>query len=238
MSHQPSIHCRPGLTAVIPEHLRNFPITLTFLTEKNACKDGKYWFAAIFPAGCTYTELREKLAAENKPDWESWIQQRLGGDIATSGYMGTSTSGYMGTSTSGDGGTSTSGNRGTSTSGYMGTSTSGNRGTSTSGNRGTSTSGYMGTSTSGDVGTSTSGNRGTSTSGYMGTSTSGDRGTSTSDIGGTSTSGIGGVISIFYWDNKTNRRKVMIGYIGENGLKPNVAYRLDENAQFVEATKL
>ena len=125
---------------------------------------------------------------------------------------------------------------GTSTSGYRGTSTSGYRGTSTSGDGGTSTSGFRGTSTSGDGGTSTSGDWGTSTSGNRGTSTSGDRGTSTSGDGGTSTSGDGGTIVIQYYDAAANRYRLKVGYIGEDGLKANTAYRL-EGDKFVEAKK-
>jgi hypothetical protein len=155
--------------------------------------------------------------------------------ISTSGYSGTSTSGYSGTSTSGDGGTSTSGYGGTSTSGYGGTSTSGDGGTSTSGNGGTSTSGDGGTSTSANRGTSTSGNRGTSTSGDSGTSTSGNRGTSTSGNGGTSTSGDGGTILIKYWDGDRDRYRIKIGYIGEDGLKPNTPYKLNQQNEFVDA---
>ncbi len=107
------------------------------------------------------------------------------------------------------------GYRGTSTSGYRGTSTSGNCGTSTSGNYGTSTSGNYGTSTSGEGGTSTSGNYGTSTSGYRGTSTSGE----------------GGIIELTHWDGKRYRK--VIGYIGEDGLLPDVPYILDSNGKIM-----
>ena len=154
---------------------------------------------------------------------------------STSGYGGTSTSGYGGTSTSGDGGTSTSGYRGTSTSGYGGTSTSGDRGTSTSGYGGTSTSGYRGTSTSGYRGTSTSGDGGTSTSGYGGTSTSGDGGTSTSGYGGTSTSGYRGILQIKWYDGY--RYRIATAYVGEDGILPNVPYKLDDAGKFVRADK-
>ena len=85
-------------------------------------------------------------------------------------------------------------------------------------------------------GTSTSGYRGTSTSGYRGTSTSGFRGTSTSGYGGTSTSGDGGTIVIQYYDAAANRYRLKVGYIGEDGLKANTAYRL-EGDKFVEAKK-
>ena len=93
-----------------------------------------------------------------------------------------------------------------------------------------------GTSTSGNWGTSTSGNEGTSTSGNWGTSTSGNWGTSTSGDWGTSTSGDGGTIVIQYYDAAANRYRLKVGYIGEDGLKANTAYRL-EGDKFVEAKK-
>ena len=109
---------------------------------------------------------------------------------------------------------------------------SGDGGTSTSGHGGTSTSGYGGTSTSGNHGTSTSGYGGTSTSGYGGTSTSGNHGTSTSGGGGTSTSGGGGTLIITWHDGSRYRRAV--GYVGEDGLKPDTPYRVNSRGEFVE----
>jgi hypothetical protein len=156
------------------------------------------------------------------------------GTIANSGQLGTSTSGDYGTSTSGDYGTSTSGNYGTSTSGEGGTSTSGNYGTSISEDYGTSISGDYGTSISGDYGTSTSGDWGTSISGDHGTSTSGDYGTSTSGDHGTSTSGELGEIRIRYWDKKAARYRTKVGYVGEDGIKANTPYKLNEQFEFVE----
>jgi hypothetical protein len=150
----------------------------------------------------------------------------LGNGAAISGVCGTSTSGFSGTSTSGKGGTSISGDYGISTSGY--------RGTSTSGEHGTSTSGHYGTSTSGKGGTSTSGDGGISTSGYCGISTSGNCGTSVSGDYGTSTSGLYGRLIISWWD--CGRSRFEVAYVGENGIEPNVAYRLDDNHRFVKAT--
>ena len=89
--------------------------------------------------------------------------------------------------------------------------------TSTSGDYGTSTSGYGGTSTSGSGGTSTSGYRGTSTSGYGGTSTSGDRGT---------------LVLTRYVDG---RKRLVVLYVGEDGILPNVPYKLDCNGRPVRA---
>ena len=82
-------------------------------------------------------------------------------------------------------------------------------------------------------GTATAGNYGTATAGDGGTATAGDDGTATAGYGGTATAGNYGTIVIKRWDG--NRYRVMVGYIGENGLLPNVAYRLDEQGRFVLA---
>jgi hypothetical protein len=109
------------------------------------------------------------------------------------------------------GGTATAGDRGTATAGDYGTATAGYRGTATAGNRGTATAGDRGTATAGDYGTATAGNRGTATAGDYGT------------------------IQIYYWCDSTNRQRVVTGYVGENGINPNVAYKLDNARKFVEA---
>lgn len=63
--------------------------------------------------------------------------------------------------------------------------------------------------------------------------TTGDQDTSVSGYKGTSTSGVNGTIIIRYWKNGRYYSKV--GHIGEGGLEPNVAYKLDENHNFVKA---
>lgn len=95
-------------------------------------------------------------------------------------------------------------------------------GTATAGYRGTATAGYGGTATAGDGGTATAGDRGTATAGDYGTATAGDR--------GTATAGVCGQIRIEYYKN--GRYRLAVGYVGEDGLLPNVAYRV-ENGKFV-----
>ncbi|MFU2617968.1 Arc family DNA-binding protein [Pseudomonas aeruginosa] len=116
-------------------------------------------------------------------------------------------------------GTATAGYKGTATAGDWGTATAGNEGTATAGNEGTATAGYKGTATAGYKGTATAGYKGTATAGYKGTATAGKK----------------GEIQIRYWDEKTERYRTVIGYIGEDGLEPGVAYKLDDNHRFVKA---
>ena len=121
---------------------------------------------------------------------------------------GTATAGYNGTATAGDYGTATAGDRGTATAGDHGTATAGYRGTATAGSNGTATAGYNGTATAGDYGTATAGDRGTATAGDHGTATAGDHGT----------------ICIRWWNQ--SRFRLAVGYVGENGIKPNTPYRV------------
>ena len=116
--------------------------------------------------------------------------------------------------------------------GALGTATAGYRGTATAGALGTATAGDCGTVTAGDCGTATAGDRGTATAGEGGTATAGALGPATAGYRGTATAGEGGVISIEYYDG--NRYRRLIGAIGENGLKPNTPYRVDDG-KFVEA---
>ena len=67
-------------------------------------------------------------------------------------------------------------------------------------------------------GTATAVHGGTATAGYRGTATAGDEGT----------------VVIRRWDRTASRWRLVVGYIGENGLEANVAYRLDDAGQFVE----
>ena len=118
--------------------------------------------------------------------------------------------------------------------GYKGTATStGDGGKATAGPGGTAMAGYRGTATSGPGGTATAGYSGTATAGNCGKATAGDDGTATAGYGGTATAGVMGRISILCWDGQ--RYREVIGYIGENGLEPNVSYKLNNRHKFVKA---
>ncbi len=151
---------------------------------------------------------------------------------ATAGDRGTATAGYGGTATAGDRGTATAGYGGTATAGDYGTATAGDYGTATAGDYGTATAGYRGTATAGDGGTATAGDGGTATAGYGGTATAGYGGTATAGYGGTATAGYGGTMIIKRWNGK--RYKFSVAYVGEDGILPNVPYRLDGNGEFVQ----
>lgn len=96
------------------------------------------------------------------------------------------------------------------------------------------TAGDYGTATAGDYGTAAAGNYGTATAGNSGTATAGDHGTATAGYSGTVTAGDHGVITIRYWDG--TRRRLVVGYVGEDNIKANTPYRLDDAGKFVKVT--
>ncbi|WP_213148800.1 hypothetical protein [Pseudomonas aeruginosa] len=156
-------------------------------------------------------------------------------ELCQVGAYGTATAGNWGTATAGNWGTATAGDEGTATAGDEGTATAGDEGTATAGYKGTATAGNWGTATAGDEGTATAGNWGTATAGNWGTATAGDEGTATAGYKGTATAGEKGEIRIRYWDEKTERYRTVIGYIGEDGLEPNVPYKLSAGRKLVRA---
>jgi hypothetical protein len=97
---------------------------------------------------------------------------------------------------------------------------------------GTATAGDRGTATAGDYGTATAGDYGTATAGDYGTATAGDGGTATAGYGGTATAGDYGTLVIRWHDR--NRARLAVGYVGENGIKPNTPYRV-ANGNLTEA---
>ena len=73
---------------------------------------------------------------------------------------------------------------------------------------------------------------GTATAGEGGTATAGYRGAATAGNYGTATAGDGGTICISHWDGE--RSRIVIGYVGEDGIKPDTAYRV-RDGKLVEA---
>ena len=58
-------------------------------------------------------------------------------------------------------------------------------------------------------------------------------GTATAGDGGTATAGVGGTLIIKRWDAKALRYRTRAADVGEDGILPNVAYRLNDTGLFV-----
>jgi hypothetical protein len=148
------------------------------------------------------------------------------GGTATAGCNGTAMAGYRGTATVGPGGTATAGPGGTATAGYRGTATAGSSGTATAGSSGTATAGYCGIAATG--------HGGTAMAGYCGIVTAGPGGTAIAGQGGIATAGDKGTICLQYYDAKSDRYRMAVAYVGEDGILPNRKYKLNGSHEFVE----
>lgn len=158
-------------------------------------------------------------------------------ECAAVNAFGASTAGEFGKATVGDRGTATAGRWGMATAGYKGAATAGDYGTATAGVCGQSIAGDYGTATAGEYGTATAGRCGTAAAGYKGTAIAGRCGKAIAGRCGKAIAGEKGELHIRYWDHVAERYRTAIAYVGEDGIKPNVAYKLDDNNKFVEASK-
>ena len=118
---------------------------------------------------------------------------------------------------------------------YRGTANAGDYGTATAGDYGTATAGDCGTATARDYGTATAGDGGTATAWDGGTATTGRGGTATAGDKGTATAGYYGTLCIKHWDG--SRYRLNVAYVGEDGIKANTPYKLDNEGNFVEVKK-
>jgi hypothetical protein len=77
------------------------------------------------------------------------------------------------------------------------------------------------------------GNNSTVSGGYRSTVSGGDRSTVSGGDGSTVSGGDGSTLSVHLWDGQYVR--IAVAYVGENGIKPNVAYRVNERGEWEEA---
>ncbi|SHK04766.1 hypothetical protein SAMN05444404_3176 [Ruegeria lacuscaerulensis ITI-1157] len=85
----------------------------------------------------------------------------------------------------------------------------------------------------GEYGTATAGEYGTASAGYRGTASAGEYGTASAGYRGTASAGEYGVLQIKWFEG--DRTRISTAYVGENWIKPNTPYCLNENGEFVEA---
>ncbi len=154
---------------------------------------------------------------------------------ASAGTKGTASAGNYGTASAGDYGTASAGDGGTASAGYKGTASAGDWGTASAGDGGTASAGIEGTASAGIEGTASAGIEGTASAGIEGTASAGDYGTASAGIRGTASAGIEGTLQLKWFDENANRYRIATFYVGENGIEPNVAYKVDDKGQAVRA---
>jgi hypothetical protein len=176
-------------------------------------------------------EERARKALKRRAQEERWFKEESGQNVFV-GFYGTAKAGNRGVAITGSYGTAIAGNHGTANAGYIGTAQAGNYGTAQAGDYGIANAGYMGTAKAGKggtakakiCGTAIAGEYGDAIADYMGTANAGDEGTAQAGDEGTAQAGDKGIIMIKYYDPEKNRTRVIIGYVGEDGIEPNTPY--------------
>lgn len=140
------------------------------------------------------------------------------GATVTVGCHRTAVAGYHGTARAGD--------VGEAIAGYHGTAIAGDFGQATAGDRGQATVGNYGKAVAGNHGKATAGRGGKATAGIGGTAVAGDYGTATAEYQGEAAAGEHGQIAIEHYEDR--RPRLAVGYVGENGIEPDVLYRVED----------
>jgi len=198
-------------------------ITSETLKKWRACKDNYNVFNELFPNGATLKTASKKLIDTGYKEYSDWLWLNCSNDAK---YI------KQTVITLGSWGEATVGCRGMATTGLYGMAIAGKRGMATAGYKGKAIAGDYGIATAGQYGTATVGNEGTATVGNEGTATAGDNGTATAGNWGIAIAGDFGTIQIKYYFK--DRYRIKTGYIGEDGLKANTPYKLDDNNNFKE----
>lgn len=161
------------------------------------------------------------------------------------GAVGTAITGDKGTAFAGDFGEAVAGKYGLAIAGKKGTSSAGDRGHARVGDYGKATAGKHGKAFAGNCGEALALAYGIASAGVRGNATAGDfgfaivdyMGTACAGVNGTVCAGDGGEIRLKY-EICDGQSKSVIGCIGENGLRPRTAYKLDADHEFVPASQI
>jgi len=165
---------------------------------------------------------------------EDFSQAMAGvGGLAISGEGGQSQIVDQGAAQAGDSGQATAGENGLAKVGTTGQAMASIGGKVLGGLRGKAVSGYCGQSIVGELGHALAGNMGQAIGDFQACAESGNRGHSIA-LEGLVRAGELGIIQIKWFDHTTNRHRITVGYVGENGIKPDTWYEVNRNGELVE----
>lgn len=118
--------------------------------------------------------------------------------------------------------------------GHHQTAIAGDRGTAIVGEEGLAITKEFGIAIASYKGKAAVGSYGKAFAGERGQAYAGDNGLAWADMDGIARAGEKGEIHIRYWDTETRRTRTKVGYIGEDGLKFNTPYYLNDRHEFEE----
>jgi len=178
-----------------------------------------------------------RMVGDNQVVYAGYYGKAVAGAYgnAEAGYGGTAIAGYGGKAIATAYGNAVTGNNGKAVAGAGGKAEAGAYGKAEAGDNGKAVAGDYGKAIAGAWGKAVAGYNGSAIAGAGGTAIAGDYGKAEAGYRGKAVAGEGGKISIEWWDG--NRSRTAIGYIGEDGLKPNIPYPCNEEGKFVAVVK-
>ena len=193
-------------------------ITKELLREWNACTDGYKWFVGKFPQGGTFREVNRALISNKRYDDSRWLA-----DKALSAAFGAGDVAYIAKLAGADGQQileavreiiAESNGEAATTGNYANAATTGEGANA-------ATTGYYANA---------------ATTGYRANAATTGEKSIAACLGRDSKAMAGkdGCIIAAWWDEKAKRPRVVVGYVGEDGIKPETWYRA-EAGKLIEA---
>ena len=161
-----------------------------------------------------------RIAAQTTGDLEGGNASVLAlfDGTAIGGFGSVVATGLGSCSRTGDHGTAAAGNKGQAHTSFWGVAASGAEGHSVAGTNGVAVAGDRGVAQAGVSGTAVTRWRGLSMGGEAALCVAGESGA----VQGSHTS----ILAVAYWDAAAARQRLLVGYVGENGLEADVPYRV------------
>jgi len=210
------------------------PAARWLVVEVNAADvvdlDGKVKFPRGVVVFCGSRDEAISYMVANGGDRYAIIHRKVtrvdGHNIAVTGAYGTVSVGENGMAIAGRFGEASAGENGKASAKGEGVATVGVNGKAYVGNYGKASAGDYGEARAGNYGTASAGCCGVATAGVYGKVSVGPRGRAFVGHMGIASADEWGTIIIQWFDGE--RMRIVIGYVGENGILPNVMYRVQD----------
>ena len=230
---------------------QNLTITMARLTDWGACTEGKIAFARAFPQGGEFAEVYTKARDENQYSNAEWLLEHVFAELDTAGIVGQSvaiggadkTAIAKAISEASEGVEAASGDysklAASGDSSQLAASGDYSKLAASGDYSKLAASGYYSklaaSGYSSQLAASGDYSKLAASGGYSQLAASGENSCAMAAAPNCSASaGEGGAIAL-RWTTPDGRPRIAVAYIGENGIKPDVLYRLNGNGEFVES---
>ena len=201
-------------------------ITKQKLADWSACRDGVRWFLKKFPQGAHFREVHEAMRVDRRYSDADWLIERVFANLDTAAKVG-----EIATMAGADKAKIAEQAKQTALQDGCAATTGEGANAATTGyraNAATTGEGANAATTGYRANAATTGN-------WANAATTGKQAIACClGLESTASAGEDGAIVLTYFDGK--RPRLVVGYVGEDGIDPGVTYKLDDNHRFVPVT--